>query len=145
MARFLRQAPRPSAAEEHISLLPEYMTQIVLWVTVITAVIASDVSSMSVYFEERSGEISCKTAWGSWSQTMEEVFIEVHVPPGTSAKDIKCDICSKQIELRVKDLQIFKVCICAVFKIQTGFEFEFWKGLDSLLVEKCTCCWPVLG
>lgn len=64
---------------------------------------------MSVHFEERSGVIPCKTAWGSWSQTMEEVFIEVNVPPGTPAKEIKCTIGSKQIELRVKDQQIFKV------------------------------------
>ncbi|KAK7138289.1 hypothetical protein R3I94_013801 [Phoxinus phoxinus] len=63
---------------------------------------------MSVHFEERSGVIPCKTAWGSWYQTMEEVFIEVNVPPGTSAKEIKCNIGSKQIELRVKDQQIFK-------------------------------------
>lgn len=52
--------------------------------------------------------IPCQTAWGSWYQTMEEVFIEVNVPPGTSAKEIKCNIGSKQIELRVKDQQIFK-------------------------------------
>ncbi|XP_056106252.1 nudC domain-containing protein 2 [Rhinichthys klamathensis goyatoka] len=63
---------------------------------------------MSVHFEERSGVIPCKTAWGSWYQTMEEVFIEVNVPLGTSAKEIKCNIGSKQIELRVKDQQIFK-------------------------------------
>ncbi|RXN35165.1 nudC domain-containing 2 [Labeo rohita] len=63
---------------------------------------------MSVHFEERSGVILCKTAWGSWYQTMEEVFIEVNVPPGTSAREIKCNIGSKQIELRVKDQQIFK-------------------------------------
>ncbi|XP_016404899.1 nudC domain-containing protein 2 isoform X1 [Sinocyclocheilus rhinocerous] len=63
---------------------------------------------MSVHFEERSGVIPCQTAWGSWYQTMEEVFIEVNVPPGTSAKEIKCSIRSKHIELRVKDQQIFK-------------------------------------
>ncbi|XP_073676572.1 nudC domain-containing protein 2 [Garra rufa] len=63
---------------------------------------------MSVNFEERSGVIPCKTAWGSWYQTMEEVFIEVNVPPGTSAKEIKCNIGSKQIELRVKDQLVFK-------------------------------------
>ncbi|XP_065127232.1 nudC domain-containing protein 2 [Paramisgurnus dabryanus] len=63
---------------------------------------------MSVNFDERSGVIPCKTAWGSWYQTMEEVFIEVNVPPGTSAKEIKCNISSKQIELHVKSQQIFK-------------------------------------
>ncbi|XP_051514628.1 nudC domain-containing protein 2-like isoform X1 [Myxocyprinus asiaticus] len=63
---------------------------------------------MSVHFEERSGVIPCKTAWGSWYQTMEEVFIEVNVPLGTSAKEVKCNIGSKQIELHVKGQQIFK-------------------------------------
>ncbi|XP_016326941.1 nudC domain-containing protein 2 [Sinocyclocheilus anshuiensis] len=63
---------------------------------------------MSGHFEERSGVIPCQTAWGSWYQTIEEVFIEVSVAPGTSAKEIKCSIRSKHIELRVKDQQIFK-------------------------------------
>ncbi|XP_043089186.1 nudC domain-containing protein 2 [Puntigrus tetrazona] len=63
---------------------------------------------MSAHFEERSGVIPCKTAWGSWYQTMEEVFVEVDVPPGTSAREIRCDIGIKHIELRVKDQQIFK-------------------------------------
>ncbi|KAG9490847.1 nudC domain-containing protein 2 isoform X2 [Eleutherodactylus coqui] len=31
---------------------------------------------MSVNFEERSGVVPCETPWGSWYQTMEEVFIE---------------------------------------------------------------------
>ncbi|TNN62276.1 NudC domain-containing protein 2 [Liparis tanakae] len=39
---------------------------------------------MSVHFEERSGVVPCETPWGSWYQTMEEVFIEVDVPHGTS-------------------------------------------------------------
>ncbi|KAG8579117.1 hypothetical protein GDO81_010723 [Engystomops pustulosus] len=32
---------------------------------------------MSVNFDERSGVVPCKTPWGCWYQTMEEVFIEV--------------------------------------------------------------------
>lgn len=64
---------------------------------------------MSVHFEERSGVVPCKTPWGSWYQTMEEVFIEVNVPPGTSSKDIKCSLGSKHVELTVKGKEIFKV------------------------------------
>lgn len=65
---------------------------------------------MSVHFEERSGVIPCRTPWGSWYQTMEEVFVEVNVPQGTSGKEVKCILGYKQIELHVKGQEIFKVC-----------------------------------
>lgn len=64
---------------------------------------------MSVHFEERSGVVPCETPWGSWYQTMEEVFIEVDVPRGTSAKEVKCRLGSKDIELCVKGKEIIKV------------------------------------
>lgn len=65
--------------------------------------------SMSVHFEERSGVVPCKTPWGSWYQTMEEVFIEVNVPHGTSAKEVKCHLGTRDIDLDVKGKEIFKV------------------------------------
>lgn len=64
---------------------------------------------MSVHFEERSGVVPCKTPWGCWYQTMEEVFIEVNVPHGTSGKEVKCHLGSRLIELSVKGEEIFKV------------------------------------
>lgn len=64
---------------------------------------------MSVHFEERSGVVPCKTPWGSWYQTMDEVFIEVNVPHGTTAKEVKCHLGSRDIELLVKGKEIFKV------------------------------------
>ncbi|MGH0149820.1 UNVERIFIED_CONTAM: hypothetical protein FKN15_016094 [Acipenser sinensis] len=63
---------------------------------------------MSVHFDERSGVIPCKTPWGLWYQTMEDVYIEVNVLPGTSAKEIKCNLGSKQISLSVKGQEMFK-------------------------------------
>ncbi|XP_028816334.1 nudC domain-containing protein 2 [Denticeps clupeoides] len=63
---------------------------------------------MSVHFEERSGVVPCKTPWGSWYQTMEEVSIEVNVPPGTSAKEVKCELGSRRVELVVRGQQVFK-------------------------------------
>ena len=32
---------------------------------------------MSSHFDEKSGIVSCKTSWGVWSQTVEEVNIEI--------------------------------------------------------------------
>lgn len=66
--------------------------------------------SMSVHFEEKSGVVPCKTPWGSWYQTMEEVFIEVDVPHGTSAKEVNCRLGTKDIELHVRGKEFFKVC-----------------------------------
>lgn len=61
-----------------------------------------------MHFEERSGVVPCQTPWGSWYQTMEEVFIEVNVPVGTSAKEVKCRLGSRDIELHVRGQEIFK-------------------------------------
>ena len=63
------------------------------------------------HFDERSGIVSCKTEWGSWWQTIEEVFIEVDAGVGTvlSAKEIKCTIKSKSIALFIKGVTVFEV------------------------------------
>ncbi|KAK6474818.1 nudC domain-containing protein 2-like [Huso huso] len=63
---------------------------------------------MSVHFDERRGVIPCKTPWGLWYQTMEDVYVEVNVLPRTSAKEIKCNLGSKQISLSVKGQEMFK-------------------------------------
>ena len=61
------------------------------------------------HFDERSGTVPCKTPWGSWTQTVEEVFIEVDVPEGTKGKDIVCNIHPNNISLSVSGKEIFKV------------------------------------
>ncbi|XP_029510433.1 nudC domain-containing protein 2-like [Oncorhynchus nerka] len=62
---------------------------------------------MSFLLEERSGVIPCKTPRGNWSQTTEDVFIEVNVLRGTSGKEVKCNLGYKLIELHVKKATIF--------------------------------------
>ncbi|CAO2628931.1 NudC domain-containing protein 2 [Lemmus lemmus] len=42
---------------------------------------------MSAPFEEHSGVVPCVTPWGQWYQTLQEVFIEVQVPPGTRVQE----------------------------------------------------------
>lgn len=64
---------------------------------------------MSAPFEERSGVVPCGTPWGQWYQTLEEVFIEVQVPPGTRAQDIRCDLQSRHVALAVGGREILQV------------------------------------
>lgn len=64
---------------------------------------------MSAPFEERSGVVPCVTPWGQWYQTLEEVFIEVQVPPGTRAQDIQCRLQSRHVALAVGGREILKV------------------------------------
>ncbi|NWR57071.1 NUDC2 protein, partial [Bucorvus abyssinicus] len=63
---------------------------------------------MSAPFEERSGVVPCGTPWGRWYQTLEEVFIEVQVPPGTRAKDIRCSLQSRHIALSVRGREVLQ-------------------------------------
>ena len=60
-------------------------------------------------FDERSGVVPSKTTWGSWSQTMEEVTVEVDVPSGTKSRDVCCKIQPHNILLNVGGKEIFKV------------------------------------
>uniref|UniRef100_K7FEG7 NudC domain-containing protein 2 n=1 Tax=Pelodiscus sinensis TaxID=13735 RepID=K7FEG7_PELSI len=70
---------------------------------------------MSGDFEERSGVVPCATPWGCWYQTLEEVFVEVQVPPGTRAKDIQCSLQSRPLGLAAgKDLFQGKLFDCTI-------------------------------
>lgn len=66
---------------------------------------------MSAPFEERSGVVPCGTPWGRWYQTLEEVFIEVQVPPGTRAKDVSCSLQSRRVALSVCGREVLQVAV----------------------------------
>lgn len=53
--------------------------------------------------------VPCVTPWGRWYQTLEEVFIEVRVPPGTRAKDVRCSLRSRHIALAVGGQELLQV------------------------------------
>ena len=59
------------------------------------------------HFDEKSGVVPCKTSWGNWAQTIDEVFIEVNVPKGTRGQEIICDIKPKTIRFVLKGQEIF--------------------------------------
>ena len=60
-------------------------------------------------FEEKSGLVPCSTPWGSWSQTIDEVFIEVNVREGTRSKDIKVNVTPSKLSLSVSGELLFEV------------------------------------
>ena len=62
------------------------------------------------HFDEKSGIVDCKTPWGSWWQTIEEVYVEVSVPEGTAAKSVRCGIGTTNLNLSVSGKLFFEVC-----------------------------------
>ena len=60
-------------------------------------------------FDERSGTVQCKTPWGCWWQTNQEVSIEISVAQGTIAKDIKCTFGTKSIHVAIKGQDVINV------------------------------------
>ena len=61
------------------------------------------------HFDERSGVVYCRTDWGQWGQTIEEVYIEVDVTEGTRSRDIQCDVKHNSIAVAVNKKEILKV------------------------------------
>ena len=60
-------------------------------------------------FDEKSGIVSCNTDWGQWWQNLEEVYVEIDVPEGCSANDIKCICKTKYLSVTVKGKIIIDV------------------------------------
>ncbi|CAG7728546.1 unnamed protein product [Allacma fusca] len=69
---------------------------------------SATMSSTDSNFEEKLGVIISRHAWGRWWQTLEDVQIEVDLPEGTRAKQLKVDIRPSFIELRLQDKDVFK-------------------------------------
>ena len=70
-------------------------------------------------FDDRSGVVAFNTEWGKWSQTMDEVWIHVNLVEGTRAKDIRCDVSTKNLDLCVKGHVTFQVTGCDFFYLQS--------------------------
>ena len=70
-------------------------------------------------FDEKSGIIACKTDWGSWWQTMEEINIEINTGEPISAKVVKCEIKPKQLKVSVNGKVLIDVSLERYFWIST--------------------------
>lgn len=68
----------------------------------------NSISSKMAHFDEKSGLVLCRTPWGTWGQTVDDVQIEVNVAKGTKSRDVKCTIRPKEIVLSVHGETVFK-------------------------------------
>ena len=50
-------------------------------------------------------------SWGEWGQTIEEVYVEINVPEGTSPKNIHCNFKPKSLLVTVNGNEIIKVYV----------------------------------
>eukprot|EP00050_Salpingoeca_kvevrii_P002029 m.185608 g.185608 ORF g.185608 m.185608 type:complete len:112 (-) comp10519_c0_seq4:11943-12278(-) len=66
-------------------------------------------------FAERAGCAEQRTAWGSWSQTGDEVTVLVSVPSGTRGSDLSIEIAPRRLAVALKGTSILQVCVqCSV-------------------------------
>jgi hypothetical protein len=84
-------------------------------------------------FDERSGAVTVNTVWGSWFQTIDEVFVEINVKEGTRGKDVKCDIGSKKIKVTV----LGKVVVDGEFPKPVHADEVLWTLEDKKLLRIC--------
>ena len=61
------------------------------------------------HFDEKAGVVTANTPWGNWSQTIDEVFVEVPTENGLRSRDVKCNITPNSISLTIRGKEIFKV------------------------------------
>lgn len=60
------------------------------------------------HFAEKAGVVTANTAWGNWSQTIDEVFVEVQSENGLRTRDVKCSITANSISLTIRGKEILK-------------------------------------
>lgn len=99
-------------------------------------------------FDERSGVAACTTDWGCWYQTMEEVYVEVNLPEGTSSKQVKVSIKPKQLQVIIKGETVIEGELSATIKQDDSV----WTIEDKKFLRICLCkvlttadqCWKSL-
>ncbi|XP_003388155.1 PREDICTED: nudC domain-containing protein 2-like [Amphimedon queenslandica] len=100
------------------------------------------------HFDEKSGLVPCATPWGSWSQTIDEVFIEVNVREGTRSKDIKFNITPSKLSLRVSGELLFEGKLAGnIVADESVWTLEDRKLIRLVLVKsgrEASNCWQSL-
>ena len=61
------------------------------------------------HFDEKSGVVPCKTEWGRWYQTAQEVTVEVDLEEGTRGKEIQVETRPNFIRCIVRGKELFQV------------------------------------
>lgn len=87
-------------------------------------------------FEDRSGRVIQSTAWGSWSQTVADISVEVELEQGTKGKEVQVDIAPRTIRCLVRGLVLFQGDFCQpVLADESTWTVEDRKLLRILLVK----------
>ncbi len=92
---------------------------------------------LAMNFDERSSVVACRTSWGRWWQTVDEVQIEVECEPLESAKLVVCSISNTTIMCLVKDKPVIQVSsqrppsCTSILKLFQGTLFRTVKADDS--------------
>lgn len=63
-------------------------------------------------FDEKSGIVSSPTPWGKWSQTVEDVNIEINLEQGTKGKEVSVKLTTTSLDCSVRGNQIIKGNLC---------------------------------
>ncbi|XP_055895529.1 nudC domain-containing protein 2-like [Biomphalaria glabrata] len=100
------------------------------------------------HFDEKSGAVQCKTEWGCWWQTIDEVFIEIHSETILNSKDIKCVIKPRNISVHIKNTTILEGNLFEPVHADDAV----WTLEDKRLIRICLSkshntaahCWPSL-
>ncbi|KAH9513938.1 NudC domain-containing protein 2 [Bulinus truncatus] len=100
------------------------------------------------HFDEKSGAVQCKTEWGCWWQTTDEVFIEIHSQNVLNAKDIKCSIKPRRLSVQIKN----NILLEGNLYEPVHADDAVWTLEDKCLIRICLSkahntaahCWPSL-
>jgi CS domain. len=61
------------------------------------------------HFDEKGGVVKCPTPWGSWWQTLDEVFIEVILTDKVRSRDIAIKCTNTEISCTIAGKELFQV------------------------------------
>ncbi|KAI5713816.1 hypothetical protein M8J76_005980 [Diaphorina citri] len=60
------------------------------------------------HFDEKGGVVKCPTPWGSWWQTLDEVFIEVILTDKVRSRDIAIKCTNTEISCTIAGKELFQ-------------------------------------
>ena len=63
-------------------------------------------------FDERSGIVACKTSWGLWFQTLDEVSMEISVDNSLKPKEVSVVCQQKHLTVKIRNSSLIEVCCC---------------------------------
>lgn len=76
-------------------------------------------------FDERSGIVACKTSWGLWFQTLDEVSMEISVDNSLKPKEVSVVCQQKHLTVKIRNSSLIEVCC--------------YKNIEAYMVMRLGC------